>query len=100
MISLRSESCYNTQNDENQNSVPRRLAEIHHRQAVHQKKPRMLTNLEPPGGTGIHRQALQLKTQRNAHKWMSRLAAMYSPPGGFWKISRIQRNHDPVTAHA
>jgi len=53
-----------------------------------------------PGGTGIHRQALHLETQQNAQKWMSRLAAMYSPPGGFWKISRIQQKLRMNTVHA
>jgi len=46
------------------------------RQAVHPKNTQNGPDYESPGGTGIHRQALQLKTQRNAHKWMSRLAAM------------------------
>ncbi|QCE06874.1 hypothetical protein DEO72_LG9g1888 [Vigna unguiculata] len=60
----------------------------------------MLTNLEPSSGTGIHRQALHPETPQNTFKWMSRLVAKYSPPGGFWKNSRIQQNNDTDTEHA
>jgi len=36
----------------------RRLAGIHHRQAVHQKKPRNSYQFASPGGIGLHRQAV------------------------------------------
>ncbi|QCD87880.1 hypothetical protein DEO72_LG3g2420 [Vigna unguiculata] len=60
----------------------------------------MLTNLKPPGGTEIHHQALLPETPQYTFKWTSRLAAKYSPPGGFLKNSRIQQNHDTNAEHA
>jgi len=48
-----------------------------------QKQPIIDTGFESFGGTGPHRQALHPETQKTHAKWMSRLAAMYSPPGGF-----------------
>jgi len=45
--------------------------------------------LVSPSGTGLHRQAVPLGNSENSQKGMSRLTAMYSPLGGFWKISKI-----------
>ena len=95
----RSETCQNTHRI-TKASQQNRLAEIHHRQAVHQRTQKNATEFASPGSTGLHRQALPPETPQIRKIGMSHLATIYSPPGGFWKISRIQRNHDPVTAHA
>jgi len=68
----------------------RRLAEIHHRQADHEISPKFSHPFASPGGTGFHCQALPQKHPKTHIIGMSRLAAMYGPPGGFWKISRNQ----------
>jgi len=50
--------------------------------------------LASPGGTELHRQAIPPGNPRNTHNVMSRLTIMYSPPGGFWKISRNKKITD------
>jgi len=44
----------------------RRLAEIYHSQAVHQRTQKHSNNIASPGGTGLHRQAVHQGTQ-NTH---------------------------------
>jgi len=60
MISLRSESCQSTQNDENQISDPRRLAKVHRRQAMHQENPEWCKILSIAWRLGVCRQAVPL----------------------------------------
>jgi len=64
----------------------RRLAGIHHRQAVHQETQKLDCRLVLPGGTGLHRQAVPLRNPENTETGMRRLAAMSIPLGGFWKF--------------
>jgi len=95
----RSETCQNTHRI-TKASQQNRLAEIHHRQAVHQRTQKNVTKFASPGGTGLHRQAVHQGTQKHIQFGMRRLAAMYSPPGGFWKISRIHNFVDKNGNHA
>jgi len=64
------------------------LAGVHDRQAVHHKNPETRYKLMAPGGTEVHRQAVPHGTQKIQYNNMCRLAAMNSPPGGFWKFPR------------
>jgi len=88
------------QNHQNEPTDSRCLAEIHHRQAVHQRTQKNATEFASPGSTGLHCQAVHQGTQIYIQFGMSCLAAMYSPPGGFWKISRIQNFADKNGNHA
>jgi len=78
----------------------RRLAEIHHRQAVNQRNLENGYRLASPGGTGLNRQVVHQKNPENAQNGICCLTTIYSPPGGFWKISRTQKNHRTIEVHA
>jgi len=41
-----------------------------------------------PSGRELYRQAVPFQESRNKPQCMCRMAAMNSPPGGFWKFSR------------
>jgi len=44
-----------------------------------------------PGGTRLNRQAVPQRNLENTETGMRRLAAMSSPPGGFWKFLETRK---------
>jgi len=69
----------------------RRLAGIHHRQAVHQETQKLGCRLVSPGGTRLHRQAIPQRNPENTKTGIRRLKAMSNPPGSFWKFLETRK---------
>jgi len=65
------------------NIYSRRLAVVHHRQAVHNKIPELVKLICVAWRSGMYRQAVPSQEPRIGELYMRRLAAMNSPPGGF-----------------
>jgi len=70
----------------------RHLMGIHHRQTVQQENPELGHRHASLGGTGLHRQAVPRGNLESTQKWMSRLAAMYSPARRFLEKSKKLEN--------
>jgi len=68
------------------------LVVIHHRQAVHQEKPRNVFQHCVAWWPGLCRQTVLLQEPKISLARMSRLADIHLPPGNFWKNSKNPEN--------
>jgi len=59
------------------------------------QKPRIWVGRHAsPGGTTLTARRFLSGTQETSKNWMSRLAAVHRPPGGFWKIPETRIIHN------
>ena len=69
----------------------RRLAGVHHRQAVQPKTQNLCCNHVSPGGQGCAARRFLFRNPKTSTKMKCRLVVIHHPPSGFWKNSRNSR---------